>query len=315
MPEVSVIMSVFNGEDFLADSIQSVLDQSLKNFEFIIIDDGSSDNSLQVIRSFEVLDPRIRVIVQKNQGLAKALNVGIKNSQGKYIARIDADDVCYESRLMKQFTFMEQNHSVDLIGSSVDVIDEHGSITATKKQLTNFKDIYKKKYFLSPILHITFFGRKAFFEANNGYRENFVFAQDYDLVLRGLDSGSIILNLDEKLVKYRDFHRKINPLKFIHQYRITELSIKLSKERVKFGNEISDLDYLLDKAMKVRPLDIFIVKIFLKTYFLDYSFKNKVIKNVTILIAFIISSDLRKLLIRDFKAYKLKSPSEKILKP
>jgi glycosyltransferase involved in cell wall biosynthesis len=307
IPEVSVIMSVFNGEDFLADSIQSVLDQSLKNFEFIIIDDGSSDNSLQVIRSFEVLDPRIRVITQKNQGLAKALNVGIKNSQGKYIARIDADDVCYESRLMKQFNFMEQNHSVDLIGSSVDVIDEHGSITATKKQLTNFKDICKKKYLLSPILHITFFGRKAFFEANNGYRENFVFAQDYDLVLRGLDSGSIILNLDEKLVKYRDFQTKINPLKFIHQYRITELSIKLSKERAKFGDEISDLNYLLDKAMKVRSLDIFIVKIFLKTYFLDYSFKNKIIKNAAILIAFIISSDLRKLLIRDFKAYKLKS--------
>lgn len=306
IPEVSVIMSVFNGEDFLRDSIQSVLDQSFKNFEFIIIDDGSSDNSLQVIRSYEVSDPRIRLITQKNQGLAKALNIGIKNSRAKYIARIDADDICYESRLMKQFNFMEQNHSVDLIGCSLDVINEHGSITASKKQLTNFKDICKKKYLLSPLFHPTFFGRKAFFEANNGYRENFVFAQDYDLVLRGLDSGSIILNLEEKLVKWRDFQKKINPLKFIRQFRIAELSIKLSKERVKFGNEISDLNCLLEKAMKVRPIDIFIVKIFLKYYFLDNSFQNKVIKIAVNFIAFVTSSDLRRLLIRDFKAYKLK---------
>jgi glycosyltransferase involved in cell wall biosynthesis len=306
MPEVSVIMSVFNGKDFLAESIQSVLDQSFKNFEFIIIDDGSKDNSLEVIRSYEALDSRIRVITQKNQGLAKSLNVGIENSRGKYIARIDADDLCYESRLQKQFVFMEENPSVDLVGSSVDVIDESGSITTSKIQITSFEDIYEKRYSLSPVLHITFFGKKTFFETNNGYRENFIFAQDYDLVLRGLDSGAIIQNMEEKLVKYRDFQKKINPLKFIQQYRITELAIKLSKERLKFGNEISNIDFLLAETMKVNSWNIFVAKIFLKTYLLDSSFKNKFLKNISKLFAFIFSSDLRKLLSRDLKAYKLK---------
>ena len=306
MPEVSVIMSVFNGEDFLAESIQSVLAQSFKNFEFIIIDDGSKDNSLEVIRSYEALDSRIRVITQKNQGLARSLNIGIKKSKGKYIARIDADDICYESRLKKQFTFMEENPAVDLVGSSVDVIDESGSITTSKIQIASFEDIYEKRYSLSPVLHITFFGKKTFFETNNGYRENFVFAQDYDLVLRGLDSGAIIQNMEEKLVKYRDFRTKINPLKFIQQYRITELAIKLSKERLKFGNEISNIDFLLAETMKVNSWDVFVAKIFLKTYLLDSSFKNKFLKNISKLFAFIFSSDLRKLLTRDLKAYKLK---------
>ena len=305
MPAVSVIMSVFNGEDFLEQAITSVLNQTFKDFEFIIIDDGSKDRSLSIINSFKKLDSRIKVIAQKNQGLAKSLNAGIHHAQGKYIARIDADDLCYELRLEKQYTFMEANHSVDLIGSSVDVIDETGSITAVKKQLTSFDEIYKKRFFVSPILHITFFGKKDFFVKNNGYRENFVYAQDYDLVLRGIDMGSIILNLEDRLVQYRDFQTKIDPKKFLHQFRITQLAIKLSKERTKLGKEALNLNFELEKAMNVRSLDIFLVKIFLKIYFLDSSLRNKTYKAIFSLLAFMFSRDLRQLLIRDFQAYKI----------
>tara|TARA_B110000003_G_C16589534_1_gene511226 strand:+ start:278 stop:1219 length:942 start_codon:yes stop_codon:yes gene_type:complete len=310
IPCVSVIMSVFNGEDFLADAIKSVLRQTFTNFEFIIIDDGSKDSSLVIIQSFQELDPRIKVIVHKNQGLAKSLNVGIENSIGKYIARIDADDLCYESRLEKQYAFMEENHAVDLIGSSVDVINEDGSITASKKQITDFENIFKKRFLLSPILHITFFGKRSFFERNNGYRDSFVFAQDYDLVLRGIDSGSIILNMEEQLVQYRDFRRKINPSKFIQQFRITELAIRLSRERSKFGKEVSDLNLEFQKIKKVKPFEIFMVNIFLKTYFLDHSLKDKALKNFINILVFIINPDLRRLLVRDFRAYKLSSENE-----
>ena len=305
IPCVSVIMSVFNGEDFLADAIKSVLRQTFTNFEFIIIDDGSKDSTLAIIQSFQELDPRIKVIAHKNQGLAKSLNVGIENSIGKYIARIDADDLCYESRLEKQYAFMEENHAVDLIGSSVDVINEDGSITASKKQIIDFENIFKKRFLLSPILHITFFGKRSFFERNNGYRDSFVFAQDYDLVLRGLDSGSIILNMEEQLVQYRDFRRKINPSKFIQQFRITELAIRLSRERSKFGKEVSNLNLEFQKIKKVKTFEIFMVNIFLKTYFLDSSLKDKALKNFINILVFIINPDLRRLLVRDFRAYKL----------
>ena len=307
VPGVSVIMSVFNGEDFLEASIQSVLRQTFTDFEFIIIDDGSNDSSLAIIESFKELDPRIKVIAHKNQGLPKSLNVGIENSIGKYIARIDADDLCYELRLEKQFAFMEENHAVDLIGSSVDVINEDGLITASKKQITDFENIYKKRFLLSPILHITFFGKRSFFERNNGYRDSFVFAQDYDLVLRGIDSGSIILNMKEPLVQYRDFQRKINPLKFIQQFRITELAIRLSKERNMFGKEVSDLNLEFQKIRKLKPFEIFVVNMFLKTYFLDYSLKNKALKNFINILVFTISPDLRRLLVRDFRAYRLQT--------
>tara|TARA_B110000483_G_C18188182_1_gene539823 strand:+ start:777 stop:1715 length:939 start_codon:yes stop_codon:yes gene_type:complete len=307
IPGVSVIMSVFNGEDFLADAIKSVLNQTFTNFEFIIVDDGSNDSSLAIIQSFQELDSRIKIIVHKNQGLAKSLNIGIEHSIGKYIARIDADDLCYESRLAKQYTFMEENHAVDLIGSSVDVIDEDGSITAIKKQITDFENIFKKRFLLSPILHITFFGKKSFFEKNNGYRDSFIFAQDYDLVLRGLDSGSIILNMEEQLVQYRDFQRKINPSKFIQQFRITELAIKLSRERSKFGKEVSDLNLEFQKIRKVKSFEIFMVNIFLKTYFLKYSLANKALRSFINILVFIVNPDLRRLLVRDFRAYKLQS--------
>lgn len=113
-PDVSIIMAVFNGEEFIEDSIKSVLKQTFKNFEFIIVDDGSIDNSLKIIKSYQAIDSRIKIITQKNNGLAKSLNVGIKNSKGKYIARIDADDLCYECRLEKQYLFMENNHLREL---------------------------------------------------------------------------------------------------------------------------------------------------------------------------------------------------------
>ena len=230
--------------------------------------------------------------------------MGIKNSKGKYIARIDADDLCYECRLEKQYMFMENNHLVDLIGSSVDVINENGAITSQKIQITEFKKIYQNRFLLSPVLHITFFGKRVFFE-NHSYRENFIYAQDYDLVLRGLDSGSVIMNMEEKLVQYRDYQRKIDPSKFIQQFRITELAIRLGKERSSFNKEISNPDLEIKKIMKVSRYNIFIVNIFLKAYFLDSSLKNKVQRAIFSLLAFIFSRDIRKLLIRDLKAYKL----------
>ena len=304
IPDISIIMSVFNGEDFLEKSIESVLNQTFAEFEFIIINDGSTDDSLEIIERFRIIDDRIKLINQENQGLAKSLNVGIKNSQGRYIARTDADDLCYESRLEKQFNFMEKNNSVDLIGSSVDVIDENGTITSEKIQISKFENICIKKFFLSPVLHVTFFGKRSFFQ-DHMYRENFIYAQDYDLVLRGIDSGSIIMNMEEKLMQYRDFQKKINPNKFIYQFRISQLAIKLSKERIKYGKEASNIDLEVKKIMSIQPFNIFIVKIFLKAYFLKSSKKNVILKKIFNLIFFFISKDLRQLLIRDFRAYKI----------
>ena len=304
-PKITVIMSVFNGSEFLAESIQSILDQTFKEFEFIIVDDGSTDNSLDIIRSFESADSRIKVISKLNEGLAKSLNTAISISKGEYIARMDADDISYKNRLEKQYEFMQKNKSIDLCGCSMDIIDELGNVTSEKIQASNNHEILKKRFFQSPILHITFFGKKLFFLKNNGYREEFKYAQDYDLVMRGIDAGAKICNIKHKLVQYRDYKQKIEPEKFIQQFRMTELIVKLSREREQFGKEVSTLDSKILSIFKVNNFDIFITKIFLSTYFLKNSFQNRILKRIVNLFAFALNGDLRRLLIRDFRAYKL----------
>lgn len=304
-PKITVIMSVFNGSKFLAESIQSILDQTFKEFEFIIINDGSTDNSLDIIRSFESADSRIKVISKLNEGLAKSLNTAISISKGEYIARMDADDISYKNRLEKQYEFMQKNKSIDLCGCSMDIIDELGNVTSEKIQASNNHEILKKRFFQSPILHITFFGKKLFFLKNNGYREEFKYAQDYDLVMRGIDAGAKICNIKHKLVQYRDYRQKIEPEKFIQQFRMTELIVKLSREREQFGKEVSTLDSKILSIFKVNNFDIFITKIFLSTYFLKNSFQNRILKRIVNLFAFALNGDLRRLLIRDFRAYKL----------
>ena len=304
-PKITVIMSVFNGSEFLAESIQSILDQTFKEFEFIIVDDGSTDNSLDIIRSFESADSRIKVISKLNEGLAKSLNTAISISKGEYIARMDADDISYKNRLEKQYEFMQKNKSIDLCGCSMDIIDELGNVTSEKIQTSNNHEILKKRFFQSPILHITFFGKKLFFLKNNGYREEFKYAQDYDLVMRGIDAGAKICNIKHKLVQYRDYKQKIEPEKFIQQFRMTELIVKLSREREQFGKEVSTLDSKILSIFKVNNFDIFITKIFLSTYFLKNSFQNRILKRIVNLFAFALNGDLRRLLIRDFRAYKL----------
>jgi len=304
-PKISVIMSVFNGSKFLSHAIQSILNQTFKEFEFIIVNDGSTDDSLNIIRSFESADSRIKVISKLNEGLAKSLNAAISVSKGKFIARMDADDISYENRLEKQYEYMQKNKSIDLCGCSMDIIDELGNVTSEKIQISNIDDIQKKRYFQSPILHITFFGKKSFFVKHNGYREQFKYAQDYDLVLRGINTGAKICNIKDKLVQYRDYQQKIDPIKFIQQFRMTELIVKLSKERELHNKEVSILNSEILSTYKVSKFDIFITKIFLSTYFLKQTFLNGLLKRIVNLFVFVLNGDLRRLLIRDFRAYKL----------
>jgi glycosyltransferase involved in cell wall biosynthesis len=124
-PEISVLMSVYNAEQYLEKAIESILNQSFKNFEFLIINDASDDNSLNIINRFQ--DHRLHVYSNPvNLGLANSLNKGINLSQGKYIARMDADDIAVLSRLAIQYTFLEKNPHIDICGASVRLINESG---------------------------------------------------------------------------------------------------------------------------------------------------------------------------------------------
>ena len=135
-PIVSVILPVYNEEKYIGSAVDSILSQSLKNIELIIIDDGSTDKTLSILQTYKK-DSRVRIVSQENSGLATALNNGIAISQGKYIARQDADDLSVQDRLEKQVNYMDLHPDIGILGSNYHTIDENDNILATTDIFTH----------------------------------------------------------------------------------------------------------------------------------------------------------------------------------
>ena len=197
MPLVSVIMSVYNGEEFLKRAMDSILTQTFTNFEFIIIDDGSSDNSLNILEEYAKNDNRIKIVSQKNIGLTKSLNIGIKLASGKYIARQDADDVSLSQRLEKQVDFLEKNEDIVLLGTNQYEID--GEVIYTGKYF-DIETINKIVYLYNPIVHTSAMFRRDFCVDISLYDESFTTSQDFEAWMRLAKFGKIAM-LDDILVK------------------------------------------------------------------------------------------------------------------
>ncbi len=201
-PLVSVVMSVFNGERFLADAVESILDQSFRDFEFIVIDDGSTDHSGSILDSYQKGDPRVRVHHQENSGLIYSLNHGCGLARGKYIARMDADDIAVTDRLMWQADFMETHGEVAVLGGAVEFIDEAGRMLESMRYPVEDHEIKSALFHHSAIAHPAVCIRKEALASVGGYRTAFVDAEDYDLWLR-MAEGSQFANLEWVVIKYR----------------------------------------------------------------------------------------------------------------
>lgn len=205
MVDISVIMPVFNSEKYLADSIESILNQTYENFELIIINDGSKDNSINIINNYKKHDSRIRVISRENRGLVYSLNEGVMYSKGKFIARMDSDDISLKERLREQLTFMHEHKFVDVLGTKVITIGDFDQNVMLETQRRYGKPIESSFTLLKEnvICHPSVLMRKSFIESIEGYRAKYQCAEDYDLWLRGIKKGYIIDNLEKELIKYR----------------------------------------------------------------------------------------------------------------
>ena len=184
---VSVIMSVYDeDEQYLRASIESILHQSLADFEFILINDGSRSSTIQeVLTQYAAEDSRIRVYTNEtNLGLTQSLNKALGLATGKYIARLDSDDLAHPDRLKKQFEFMEAHPDHVLCGSFASLIDENGEKTGEKKSPTAYEVIKKKLLFYNFFTHSSFFFQRAIVQALGNYNTEIKKAQDYDLVLK-----------------------------------------------------------------------------------------------------------------------------------
>lgn len=201
-PLVSVIMSVYNGEVYLPQSIESILKQSLSDFEFIIINDGSTDNTGKIINRYSKVDSRIIPIHQKNIGLTKSLNLGIRMARGKFIARQDADDISHNERLKKQIEFLLKNKEYKLIGTSCFIINENGEEIGKKRFRTEWEEIRANAIKENQFVHSSVMMEREALLSVGVYDEEIKYGQDYELWLRFLDSYKGV-NIPEYLIRKR----------------------------------------------------------------------------------------------------------------
>lgn len=206
--EISALMSVYNAEGYVKDAIESILSQTFKDFEFIIINDASKDKSLEIIKSFQ--DSRIKLIDNSiNLGLTKSLNIGLKSAKGKYIARMDADDISHPDRFKKQLEFLEAYNDIALVGSFVEVINEKNFII-DKRELIQDPDLIKfRMLFSNQFVHSSIFFRKALIDQIGGYNEKYKYSQDFELLSR-LNQDHNMTNLPEYLLKLRVHKKRIS---------------------------------------------------------------------------------------------------------
>ncbi|MHA2284076.1 MAG: glycosyltransferase family 2 protein [Promethearchaeota archaeon] len=235
-PKISVIMSVYNGENYLSEAVDSILNQTFKDFEFIIINDGSTDGTGAILESYN--DPRIVLVNQEHIGLTKSLNKGIALAKGQYIARQDADDISLNKRLENQLEFLKKNKNVALLGTAAEIIDERGKYLQTIKFPCEHSSIQKEITNYNSFIHgSVVFKRQCFFELE-GYREFFLTSQDYDLWLRFIEKFEVA-NLSNPLYKHRITLDSVTLKKTILQKKMGKFAKQLAKARKKGINEDS----------------------------------------------------------------------------
>lgn len=225
-PTVSVVMSVYNGGPDLPFAIDSILAQSFADFEFIIINDGSTDDSLDVLRAYEQKDARIKLIDQDNTGLTVALRRGVAASQGEYVARMDADDLSMPSRLGKQVDLLRADESVVMVSCHLENFRDDGSIERIQVYDQNPRLGKLFTCFFNPIGgHGQIMYRRTAYEAAGGYDPDYNLAEDYDLWTRILDHGELGI-IPEILYRYRVGHESVTSRNKTAQVAITKRIIE-----------------------------------------------------------------------------------------
>ena len=252
--DVSVVMSVYNGAKYLRESIESILSQKEVDFEFIIVNDGSTDESSDIIAEYSALDNRIRVLEQKNMGLTLSLIIGCDLAKGEFIARQDVGDKSLDGRFIKQLDYFKSNKNLSLVSCfsifkgpynlelyRVKREESPEEVTNILKN-SNITDIQGLSH------HGTAMFRRKDYRSVGGYRKHFYFAQDLDLWLRLTDIG-LLGFVKEYLYEANIFFSSIGSVHREKQIQLANFAIELSRLRKNNLNE----SLLLKKASMVKP--------------------------------------------------------------
>lgn len=233
---VTVLMAVFNGEAYLEAAIRSILAQTFRDFEFLIIDDGSSDNSLAIIEGLK--DERVRLVRNEaNMGLTRSLNKGLDLAEGKYIARMDADDIALPDRLHLQFDFLENNPDYGLVGGERMIL-QNGHLKAKRGELfADHEAICVLQLFRNGFVHSAVMMRTTMAKTLR-YNEAIFATQDYEFWVR-ISKHTKVANLLTPLVQYRvhgasisetKLDRQMETVKAIHKQQLLQWGLQPSPE-------------------------------------------------------------------------------------
>lgn len=273
-PFVSVVMAVYNGEPFLPLAIESILNQTYRNFEFIIVNDGSTDSTKAILENYAAQDPRIVLVEQENQGLSVSLNAAISVSKGDLIARMDSDDYSFPRRLELQVAKMVECPSIGVCGTAAIAFSEK-KVVRILRHPSNSKLLKSKLFFSVCFIHPTVMIRSELL-SGSAYSEEFFAAQDYKLWVDLRDNAEFT-NLDKVLLAYR-----INDLGITRSKKTIELKINLVRnlqssvasslpEKVKKKIYlISTNDFLRSSSLKPKELNA-LVQVLMKYFLKDMS--------------------------------------------
>lgn len=242
-PRISVLMPAYNAEKYIAESIESILNQTFPDFEFIIINDGSTDNTAKIIRQYARRDKRIKFIDnRKNQGLIAVLNQGLDLCSGEYIARMDSDDISLPTRFEKQVAYMDANSDVGILGTSIMQFTNNGDENPSqKKSCVSYMDVA----FNCPVCHPSAMMRRAVLEKYGlRYRPEYLHAEDYDLWAQAV-LVTKIHNLPDILLRYRWHNSNISVTEKAPQAQTAE---RIRRELLEL---LSDAPELQNKLRKI----------------------------------------------------------------
>lgn len=271
--EISVVMSVYNGEAYLSEAIDSILQQSFTDFEFIILNDGSTDDTEKIILSYK--DNRIVYIdIGFNVGLVESLNRGLQYSKGKYIARMDADDIAMKDRFKYQVEAFTKNPNAVVVGTDYYAFNEKGT---KRNRNINDSDYLKTLLLFGPsFCHPSTMIKNIFKAKKIQYDRNYVHVEDYELWTDLVSYGEFV-NVNVPLLKYRSHDNQISHVKRMEQLRkcadirkhyLNHLGFKYTEEQFKTHNFISD-NYFIDSKQELMAIQAWLFHLIKQNHLLN----------------------------------------------
>ncbi len=251
LPAITVAMSVYNGERFLAEAIDSVLAQTFTDFELLILDDGSTDRTAGIIRAYAAQDPRVRPIIRENRGLVASLNELLAEARAPLVARMDADDVCLPQRFARQIAFLNVRPDHGVVGCWCDDIDQNGQpypLSAPPHPDSHEGFLEAIEHGWPLLAHPAVMYRRDLVLSVGGYHAAFKHCEDLDLWLR-LATRTRIANIPERLIRYRHYAEQVS------SRHATQQQIGAAVAKIAYGERLAGRTDPTEKLDRLPPVD------------------------------------------------------------